>query len=70
MAPAVTVVRLTADEIILVRYALRLAANAPKQPARGQFRRLLTLAECATAIAFRAVQRPPRHAHADRWGLR
>lgn len=70
MAPAVTVVRLDADEVILLRYALRLAANDPKSPARGGFRKLLVLAECATVVSFRTWMRPPRHAHADRWGLR
>jgi len=71
MAPAVTVVRLDADQVILLRHALRAAARNPKEVARGELRRLLALAEDATAVTFRAVARPPRHAHGDdRWGLR
>ena len=70
MAPAVTVVRLTADEVILLRHALRVAADDPKCTARGALRKLLTLAECATAVTVRVTERPPRHAHLDRWGLR
>jgi hypothetical protein len=66
MAPGTAVVRLSADQVALLRHALRIDAANPAHPARGSVRELQTLFDRTEAVDVRirvspAGQLPPRH---------
>jgi hypothetical protein len=69
MAPGTDVVRLSRYQLLLLRIALRVGADDPQNPARGDVRELLMIAERATGATFRVVVRrlplPPRHVRRD-----